>query len=163
MSALKRVAQALCFFMLAVFAMQASAQPRPDYGPDITVEAAKKIAAATVAECQNNKWNVAVAIVNTHGSLVYYERMNNTQSASARIAVDKASAAAMYRRPTRAFVDAIAKGGPSVMTLPGVVASPGGVPIMSGDRVIGAVGVSGVTGDQDEQCAKAGLAGITSK
>ena len=70
-------------------------------------------------------------------SLVYYERMNHTQSASARIAVDKASAAAMYRRPTRAFVDAIAKTGPATMTLPGVVASPGGLPIFSGGKVIG--------------------------
>lgn len=160
MSPLKRVTQVLCVLLFAVFAMQASAQQRPDYGPDINVETAKKIAAGTIAECQSNKWNVAVAVVNTHGSLVYYERMNNTQSASAKIAVDKASAAAMYRRPTRAFVDAIAKGGPAVMTLPGVVASPGGVPIMSGGRVIGAVGVSGVTGDQDEQCAKAGVAAM---
>ena len=159
MPALKRITQVLCVLSSAVFAVQAADPPRPEYGPDITVEAAKKIAAATIAECQNNKWNVAVAVVNTHGSLVYYERMNNTQSASAKIAVDKASAAAMYRRPTRVWVDVIAKGGPAVMTLPGVVASPGGVPIFSGGRVIGGVGVSGVTGDQDEQCAKAGLAG----
>ena len=139
---------------------QAADQPRPEYGPDITVEAAKKIAQATLAECSSNKWNVAVAVVNTHGSLVYYERMNNTQSASAKIAVDKAAAAAMYRRTTRVFADTIAKAGPAVMTLPGVVASPGGMPIFSGGKVIGGVGVSGVTGDQDEQCAKAGLAGM---
>jgi glc operon protein GlcG len=73
------------------------------------------------------------------------------------IAIMKARAAATYRRPTRAFVDAIAKGGPAVMTLPGIVASPGGVPIMVDGKVTGGVGVSGVTGDQDEQCAKAGL------
>jgi uncharacterized protein GlcG (DUF336 family) len=146
--------------MSASFAAYAGEEPpRPEYGPDILVEAAKKIAAGVIKECASHKWNVAVAVVNTHGSLVYYERMNNTQSASAKIAVDKASAAAMYRRPTRAFVDAISKGGPAVMTLPGVVASPGGVPIFSGGRVVGAVGVSGVTGDQDEQCAKAGLGG----
>ena len=149
-----------CVLSSAAFAAQAGEPPRPEYGPDITVEQAKKIAAATVAECAANKWNVAVAVTNTHGSLVYYERMNNTQSASAKIAVDKASAAATYRRPTRAFVDAIAKGGPAVMTLPGVVASPGGMPIFGGGKVIGGVGVSGVTGDQDEQCAKAGLAGM---
>src|SRR5688572_813721 len=151
MAMLKRFAQVLCILSSTGLAAQAAEPPRPEYGPDILVEAAKKIAAGVIAECQANKWNVAVAVVNTHGSLVYYERMNNTQSASARIAVDKASAAAMYRRPTRAFVDAIAKTGPAVMTLPGVVASPGGVPIMSKDgKVIGAVGVSGVTGDQDE-------------
>jgi uncharacterized protein GlcG (DUF336 family) len=161
MGKLKQVAQALCILSSATVAVQAGEPPRPEYGPDITVEVAKKIAAATVAECQSNKWNVAVAVVNTHGSLVYYERMNHTQSASAKIAVDKASAAAMYRRPTRAFVDAIAKGGPSVMTLPGVVASPGGIPLFSGGKVIGGVGVSGVTGDQDEQCAKAGAAVVS--
>jgi uncharacterized protein GlcG (DUF336 family) len=157
MQNIRRVA--LCVALSSAFAVNAGEPPRPEYGTDITVEAAKKIAAATVAECTTNQWNVAVAIVNTHGSLVYYERMNNTQSASARIAVDKASAAAMYRRPTRAFVDAIAKTGPATMTLPGVVASPGGVPIYSGGKIIGAVGVSGVTGDQDEQCAKAGAGG----
>jgi uncharacterized protein GlcG (DUF336 family) len=161
MGMLKQAAQALCVLSSATFAVHAGEAPRPEYGPDITVEVAKKIAAATVAECQGNKWNVAVAVVNTHGSLVYYERMNHTQSASAKIAVDKASAAAMYRRPTRAFVDAIVKTGPATMTLPDVVASPGGVPIFSGGKVIGGVGVSGVTGDQDEQCAKAGAAAVS--
>ena len=160
MPAFRRIVPVLFVLSSASLTVQAGEPPRPEYGPDITVETAKKIATATIAECASNKWNVAVAITNTHGSLVYYERMNNTQSASARIAVDKASAAAMYRRPTRAFVDAIAKTGPATMTLPGVVASPGGVPIFSGGKVIGAVGVSGVTGDQDEQCAKAGLAGM---
>lgn len=137
----------------------AADQPRPDYGPDITIEAAKKIAAGAVAECRANKWHVAVAIVNTHGSLVYYERMDNTQSASARVSVEKASTAAMYRRTTREFADTVAKSGPAVMTLPGVVAVPGGLPIVSAGKIIGAIGVSGVTSDQDEQCAKAGLAG----
>jgi uncharacterized protein GlcG (DUF336 family) len=86
--------------------------------------------------------------------------MNDTQSASARVSVDKASAAAMYRRPTREFAEAIAKNGAAVTTLPGVIASPGGVPIVIGGKIVGGIGVSGVTGDQDEQCAKAGLTGI---
>jgi uncharacterized protein GlcG (DUF336 family) len=83
--------------------------------------------------------------------------MENTQYASMDIAVGKAKSAATYRRPTRAFADAINKGSPATATLPGVFASPGGVPIMVDGKVTGAVGVSGVTGDQDEQCAKAGL------
>ena len=144
---------------LALSTGPAVAQQRPDYGTPVTIEQAKKIAAGVIAECTSNKWNVAVAVVDTHGGLVYYERMENTQTASYDIAIGKARAAATYRRPTRAFVDAIAKSGPAVMTLPGVMASPGGLPIMSGGRVTGGVGVSGVTGDQDEQCAKAGLAG----
>ena len=144
---------------LALSAAPVVAQQRPDYGPSVTIEQAKKIAAGVIAECASNKWNVAVAVVDPHGHLVYFERMEQTQYASLDIAIGKAKAAATYRRPTRAFLDAINKTGPATMTLPGVIASPGGVPIMSGGRVTGAVGVSGVTGDQDEQCAKAGLGG----
>ena len=160
MSAIKRVTQALCIFMLAAFAAQASAQQRPDYGTPVTVDQAKKIAAAVVAECQSNKWNVAVAVVDTAGNLVYFERIENTQTASMDIAILKARAAATYRRPTRVFADVIAKSGPAIMTLPGVVASPGGLPLMVGGKVTSGVGVSGVTGDQDEQCAKAGLSAM---
>ena len=141
----------------ATFACAVQAQDRrPDYGTPITVTQAKKVAAGILAECGKNNWNVAVAIVDNHGSLVYFERMENTQYASMDIAIGKAKSAATYRRPTRAFTDAINKGGPATATLPGVFASPGGLPIMADGKVIGASGVSGVTGDQDEQCAKAG-------
>lgn len=156
----KLLSRVLGVLALALFAVSASAQQRPGYGTPVTVSQAKKIAAGVVAECQTNKWNVAVAVVDTHGLLLYFERMEDTQTVSSKIAVDKASAAATYRRPTRAFLDAINKTGPAIMTLPGVVASPGGVPIMVDGKVIGAVGVSGVTGDQDEQCAKAGIAAM---
>lgn len=143
---------------LAAAAPAAHAQQRPDYGPTVTTAAAKKIAAGVIAECAANKWNVAVAIVDTHGFLVYFERMENTQTASMDIAIGKARAAATYRRPTRVFMEAINKA-PATATLPGVFASPGGMPIMVDGKVTGGVGVSGVTGEQDEQCAKAGLAG----
>ncbi len=149
-----------CALAAAAIALPAAAQQRPDYGTAVTTAQAKKIAAAVIAECAANKWNIAVAVTDTAGGLVYFERMENTQNASLDIAVMKAKSAATYRRPTRAFLDAINKSGPATMTLPGVVASPGGVPIMAGGKVTGAVGVSGVTGDQDEQCAKAGLAGM---
>jgi glc operon protein GlcG len=143
---------------LVVFAASASAQDRrPDYGPAVNAAAAKKIAAGIIGECQKNSWNVAVAVVDTHGFLVYFERMDNTQTASMDIAVGKAKAAATYRRPTRVFMEVINKGGPATATLPGVFASPGGVPVFVDGRIVGAVGVSGVTGDQDEQCALAGI------
>jgi len=149
--------------MAAALALAAAgtvhAQQRPEYGPDVSIAAAKKIAAASVAECAANKWNVAVAVVDNHGFLVYFERMANTQTASVEIAVGKARTAATYRRTTRVFQDVINKA-PAVATLPGVVGSPGGVPIFADGKVIGGVGVSGVTGDQDEQCAKAGIAGM---
>ncbi len=147
----------LCLTLL-VFTTGASAQDRrPEYGPSIDLTAAKKIATGIIAECQKNSWNVAVAIVDTHGFLIYFERMENTQYASVEIAIGKAKAAATYRRTTRVFADAINKGSPATATLPGVFASPGGVPVMVDGKVIGAAGVSGVTGDQDEQCAKAGM------
>jgi uncharacterized protein GlcG (DUF336 family) len=153
---LKRILLGAAFVALAAGA--ASAQDkRPGYGPAVNVAAAKKIAAGVIAECQKNSWNVAVAVVDTHGFLVYFERMDNTQTASMDIAIGKARAAATYRRTTRVFMDVINKGGPATATLPGVFASPGGVPILVDGKVTGAVGVSGVTGDQDEQCAKAGL------
>ena len=143
---------------LVALTVGASAQDkRPEYGTEINVAGAKKIAAGVVAECQKNGWNVAVAVVDNHGFLVYFERMDNTQMASVEIAVGKAKAAATYRRPTRVFADVINKGGVATATLPGVFASPGGLPIMVDGKVTGGVGVSGVTGDQDEQCSKAGL------
>ena len=146
---------------LAAFATFAAAQDqRPGYGPAVTLTQAKRIAAGVIAECTKNNWNVAVAIVDPHGTLVYYEKMEDTQYSSADIAIGKARAAATYRRPTRVFAEVINKGSPATATLPGVFASPGGVPIMVGGKVIGASGVSGVTGDQDEQCSKACVAGM---
>lgn len=161
---MKTIKAMACVFSLAAaafFAASAYAQEqRPGYGPDVNLAAAKKMAAAALAECQKNNWKVAVAIVDTHGLLLYFERLDDTQTASSQIAVDKAKAAAMYRRGTRVFADVIAKSGPAIMTLPGVIASPGGLPIFVGGKVIGGIGISGVTGDQDEQCAKAGLAAM---
>jgi uncharacterized protein GlcG (DUF336 family) len=147
---------ALGFAAAGAAAAQAQ-ERRPEYGPAVNITTAKKIAAGVLAECAKNGWNVAVSIVDTHGFLVYFERMENTQTASMDIAVGKARAAATYRRPTRVFAEVINKGSPATATLPNVFASPGGVPIMVDGKVTGGVGVSGVTGDQDEQCAKAGL------
>ena len=154
-----RTAAILAGLALAAASVTVHAQQRPGYGPSVNIAGAKKIAAGVIAECQKNSWNVAVAVVDTHGFLVYFERMDNTQTASMDVAVGKARAAATYRRPTRVFMDVINKGGPATATLPGVFASPGGVPIMADGKVTGAVGVSGVTGDQDEQCSRAGLGG----
>ena len=154
-----RAGMILAGVALAAASVAAHAQQRPEYGPEVSIAAAKKIAAGTLAECAANKWNVAVAVVDNHGFLVYFERMANTQTASVEIAIGKARTAATYRRTTRVFMEVINKG-PATATLPHVMASPGGVPIFVDGKVIGAVGVSGVTGDQDEQCAKAGLAGM---
>ena len=159
MSKLKSISGLAVTLALALSAGAGVSQAQ-SYGADIGVEAARKVAAATVAECAKNSWRIAVAVVDTHGDLVFFEKMDDTQIVSVAISQAKAKAAATYRRPTRAFVDVIAKGGSAIMTLPGVIASPGGVPLVVGGKIVGAVGVSGVTGDQDEQCAKAGASAL---
>jgi uncharacterized protein GlcG (DUF336 family) len=140
-----------------LFAASAMAQERPPYGPEIGVDQAKKIAAGAVAESKKNGWRMAIAIVDNHGFLVYYERMDDTQTASVGVAIDKAKASAMYRRPTKAFEDGIAKGRVALLGLAGATPIEGGLPIMVAGKVIGAIGVSGMNSDQDAMAAAAGL------
>ncbi|HTF15705.1 MAG TPA: heme-binding protein [Burkholderiales bacterium] len=142
---------------LTLFAAGAFAQDRPPYGQEVGLELAKKIAAGAAAESKKNGWRMAIAIVDNHGFLVYYERMDDTQTASAQVAVDKAKASAMYRRPTKAFEDGIKGGRVALLGLAGATPIEGGVPIMAGGKVIGGVGVSGANSDQDAQAAVAGL------
>lgn len=160
MSVTGTLARLTSFLLFTLFATFAGAQDRPPYGPSVDLATAKKITAAAMEEAKKNKWNVAVAIVDTHGFLVYFEKMDDTQTASVQVAIDKARSAAIYRRPTRAFADVVAKGGVYVITLAGMSAVPGGLHIMSNGKVIGAIGTSGVTADQDEQVSKAGLSGM---
>ena len=142
---------------LAAFATLAAAQARPPYGGDVTLDQAKKIAAGAVAESQKNGWRMAIAVVDNHGFLVYFERMADTQTASVQIAIDKAKTAAMFRRPSKAFEDGIAKGRNALLGLTGATPIEGGVPIMVGGKVIGGIGVSGANADQDAAAAMAGL------
>lgn len=150
-------------FAVAMTAVCVSVQAqdqRPGYGPMVTLDQAKKLAASAQAEARKNSWNVAIAVVDNYGQLVYYERMEDTQTASAAIAVEKARTAAMYRRSTRVLQDGINKGNPALINLTGVMPVAGGLPIMVGGKVTGALGVSGVTSDQDEQIARAALDGM---
>jgi len=142
--------------------MAMEAQMSNPYGPSIGVDAAKKAAAAALAEAVKNHWNMAVAVVDPNGTLVYYEKMDNTQLGSADVAVDKARSAALFKRPTKAFQDALASGGAGlrVMSLRGAIPVEGGVPIISDGKIIGAIGLSGANSDQDGQCAVAGAAVI---
>jgi uncharacterized protein GlcG (DUF336 family) len=142
---------------LAGLAALAAAQERPPYGNDVTLDQAKKMAAATAAESQKNGWRMAIAVVDNHGFLVYFERMPDTQMASVQVALDKAQAAAMYRRPTKAFEDGVAKGRTALLGLRGATPIEGGLPIMVGGKVIGGIGVSGANSDQDAAAAQAGL------
>jgi uncharacterized protein GlcG (DUF336 family) len=128
----------------------------PSYGNDITIDQAKKIAASAVAHAQKNRWPVAVAIVDRHGFLVYFEKMDDTQTGSVEVALDKAKSAGMFRRPTRVFEEGVAKGRNALLGLKGASTITGGVPVVVGGKVIGGVGVSGATADQDEEVALTG-------
>jgi glc operon protein GlcG len=160
MSIVKALMQISSALVFALFPTILSAQDRPSYGPEITLANAKKISAAALAEAQKNNWNVAIAVVDNHGALVYYERMDDTQSASPVIAIEKARSAAMFRRPTRAMEDTVNKGRAAFLGMPLATPITGGLPIVIGGKIAGAIGVSGVTSDQDEQVAKAGLDGL---
>jgi uncharacterized protein GlcG (DUF336 family) len=130
----------------------------PQYGPNVTLEQARKAIAAADAEARKNNWPVAIAVVDTAGNLVAFQKIDGTQTASVMVSQDKAVSAAIYRRPSKAFQDVVAGGGAGlrVMNLRGASMVEGGVPIVVDGKIIGAVGVSGVTAEQDGQVAKAG-------
>jgi uncharacterized protein GlcG (DUF336 family) len=158
MHSTKSIAHAACALMLAVFVIGADAQPvRPPYGQAINLETAKKVAAGGAAEAKKNSWNVTIAIVDNHGMLIYYEMMDDTQTGAANTSIEKARTSALYRRPSKEFEDNIAGGRNSVLGLPGVTPVDGGLPIIVGGKMIGAIGISGMSGAQDGQVAKAGV------
>jgi glc operon protein GlcG len=139
---------------------QASLAPPPQipYGLAITTESAKLAAAAAIAEARSNRWTMAIAIVDPGGHLVYFEKMQDTQTGSVDVSIEKARTAALFRRPTKLFQDALAGGGEGlrVLRLTGVIPIDGGVPIIVDGKVIGAIGISGGTGAQDGQVARKG-------
>jgi uncharacterized protein GlcG (DUF336 family) len=138
----------------------AAAQGQPNmYGPTITAEQAKAAAAAAVAEARKNQWTMAVAIVDPAGDLVYFEKMDNTQVGSVDVAIAKARSSARFKRPTKAFQDALAGGGEGwrILSLDGAVAIEGGVPLVVGGRIVGAIGASGGSSQQDGVTAAAGV------
>jgi glc operon protein GlcG len=143
---------------IAAFAASTVLAQVPQYGPNVTLEQARKVAAAAEAESKKNGWPMAIAIVDTAGQLVYYQRMDNTQTGSVQVSIDKATTAAMFRRPTKAIQDAIAAGGPGLrfLGLHGATPIEGGLPITVDGKIIGAIGVSGMASDQDGTIAKTG-------
>src|SRR5580692_2362689 len=132
------------------------------YGISISPENAKKLAAAAIAEARKNNWAMAVAVVDTGGYLVYFERMPDTQLGSVEVSMAKAKSAALFRRPTKSFQDTVAAGGAGLrmLGLPGAVPVEGGIPLIVDGKLIGAIGASGGTSDQDGRTAQAGAAAM---
>jgi uncharacterized protein GlcG (DUF336 family) len=139
-------------------------QPAPaagptDYGPPISNDQAKAVAAAAFAEAKKNNWRMAFTILGPAGELVYFEKMDGAQVASTELSLGKARTAVLFRRPSKAFADQYAAGNTSFMTFPEKpIASEGGVLIVVGGKIIGAIGASGGTGQQDGLAAAAGAA-----
>jgi uncharacterized protein GlcG (DUF336 family) len=156
-----RPAAFAALFLFAGYAAEVSAQV-PQYGPEVNLEKAKIALAAGQAEARKNGWPVAIAVVDNHGMLIAYEMMDNTQTASAKVAIDKAVSAAIYRRPTKVFQDMVAGAGAGTRALNLRDASTveGGVPLYVDGKIIGGVGVSGVNSDQDSVVAAAAAAAI---
>jgi glc operon protein GlcG len=152
----------LTVLTLAFCALGMEAQMSNPYGPPISVENAKKAAAAALAEAVKNHWTMVVAIVDPNGTLIYYEKMENTQLGSANVAIDKARSAALYKRPTKVFQDALAAGGAGlrIMSLRDAMPVEGGIPLVMDGKIVGAIGLSGANSDQDGQCATAGASVI---
>ena len=128
------------------------------YGLPINLDTAKKIAASAIAEAAKNNWTMAVAILDTGGNLVYFEKMDGTQTGSVRVAISKGRSAVLFKRPTKAFQDMLATGGEGlrVLRLEGAVPVEGGLPLLMDGKIVGAIGVSGGTSQQDGLVAKAG-------
>ena len=147
------------FIALVFVASIVHAQTAPAYGTSIGLDAAKKVAAAAIAEARKNNFTMAISIVDTAGNLVYFEKMDGTQTGSVNVSMEKARSAVLFKRPTKAFQDAVAQGGVGLrmLGLPGAVPVEGGIPLMEGGKIVGAIGASGGTSDQDGQTAQAGV------
>jgi glc operon protein GlcG len=147
---------------VAVVVMPVFAQLPNPYGTAINLESARKVATAAIAEARKNQWNMAIAIVDPAGELVYFEKLDGTQAASVNIAIDKARSSARFKRPTKALQDVLATGGAGLrmLALDGAVPVEGGVPILMDAKIVGAIGVSGGTSQQDTEVATAAAAAV---
>jgi glc operon protein GlcG len=155
---------------LAALASDAGAQQQPQqapapvpeqmpfdipYGAEISLAHAQRLISLAEAEAKKHNWKMNIAVVGPSGDLVAFARMDGAQFASIDIAQDKARAAARFRRPTKAFFDAVEGGHPYIMGLRGVVPSEGGFPLVQAGKLVGAIGCSGGTGGQDGVTCKA--------
>ena len=131
----------------------------------ITLEAAQMMAAAGEAEARKNNWNVAIAILDGGANLILFQKMDDTQLGSAKVAIDKARSAALFKRPTKVFQDTLAAGGEGLrlLKIQGAVPVEGGIPLVIEGKIVGAIGVSGGSSAQDGQAIGAvGVSGVLS-
>jgi uncharacterized protein GlcG (DUF336 family) len=140
--------------------MTAAAQSQLPTKPVLTLEAAKRVAAAAEAEASRNGWAVSIAVLDDSGQLLLFQRMDGAKLVATDIAIRKARTAAYFQGPTKDLEDEVAGGRTALLPIDGFMPLQGGVPLMFEGQIVGAVGVSGVTGEQDAQCALAGAAAL---
>ena len=150
----KKIIALLACALFGLLSLHASAQLADK--KVLTLDGAKKVAAAAEAEAKKNNWNVVIVVVDDGGNLLYLQRIDGTQTGSIDVAIQKARTAQAFKRPTKVFEDAIAGGRNALIALHGALPLEGGVPIMAGGQLVGAIGVSGVKSAEDGQIAKAG-------
>jgi glc operon protein GlcG len=160
MLSIRTVLTALALNLALGFALAPAIEAQLATRQALTLEGAKRVMAAAEAEALKNQWTVAIAIVDEAGELVLFHKIDETQAGSIDIAIAKARTAARMKRPTKALEDAVAGGRTALLAVEGLMPLEGGVPITVEGRVIGAVGVSGVTSQQDAQVAQAGIAAL---
>lgn len=159
MNSIKTMAAAAAIVLGTTLTAFAQQPPAP-YGAPMSLDAAKKAMAASEAEAKKNNWPVVIAILDTTGSLVMLQKLDNTQTGSVEIAIGKARTALDFKRPSKAMQDVVAGGGAGLRLLGArnVLPLEGGVPVIVDGKIVGSVGVSGVTSEQDAQVAMAGAA-----
>jgi uncharacterized protein GlcG (DUF336 family) len=140
--------------------MTAAAQSQLPTKPVLTLEAAKRVAAAAEAEASRNGWAVSIAVLDDSGQLLLFQRMDGAKLVATDIAIRKARTAAYFQGPTKDLEEEVAGGRTALLPIDGFMPLQGGVPLMYEGKIVGAVGVSGVTGEQDAQCALAGAAAL---
>ena len=165
---IKLFTSSLTSFLIAssMWCLSSAAQAQvPQYGANVNHEQARKAIAGAVADARKQNLPMAIAVVDTAGQLVAFERMDNTQFGSIAVSQDKAASAALYRRSTKVFQDALAAGGAGlrILTLRGANAVEGGIPLVIDGKIMGAIGVSGGSAEQDGVVAKAGQDAFTAK
>jgi uncharacterized protein GlcG (DUF336 family) len=150
----------VCALLLLGLAIQGFAEAPLLYGEPISIEHARKAALATIAEAKRNQWSIAVAIVDPGGDLVYFERIDGTQTGSLDMAIEKAKTSVSFKRPTRELEERIVAGRLQYLRQSGAIPIEGGEPIILDGKLVGGLGVSGVRSHQDGVCAKAGVSAL---
>ncbi|MEX2271419.1 MAG: heme-binding protein [Vicinamibacterales bacterium] len=143
-------------FLPVCLAAQASLPTRQT----LTLEAARRIAAAAEAEAVRHNWVVSIAVVDDGGHLMVFLRMDGTKLVATDIAIRKARTAVYFQGPTKGLEDEVSGGRTALLPIEGFMPLEGGVPLMANGQLVGAIGVSGVTGAEDAQCAQAGAAAL---